>query len=196
VGHRSADNIRNKHHSRHQIPLHSFTLAKGTAQHHSQTPSDSKQKKMVPHLSPPGWALSVMAALTIIMQTPNLYNPSAFMAEFQISSPAAAQLIGKPWSYARSHRSHRSSTFNPLYIPPLSVTPKADILSHLAFLLVLINGYDFLGAMQDNWKVYWFSLVARAVAMVFFWTLGEPWNKLVGFEGATFAILGVAMWFA
>lgn len=69
-------------------------------------------------------------------------------------------------------------------------------LSHSAFLLILVNGYDLLGAFQDNWTVYWYSLVSRAVAMVLFWTLGPPWNKLMGFEGATFAILGIAMWFA
>lgn len=44
--------------------------------------------------------------------------------------------------------------------------------------------------------VYWYSLVSRAVAMMGFWALGAPWSKLVGFEGATFAILGAAMWFA
>lgn len=112
---------------------------------------------MIPQLSPPGWTLLVIAALTIIMQTPNIYNPSAFMAEFGISDKPVAQLI--------------------------------------AFLLVLINGYDLLGASQDSWTVYWYSLVSRAVAMVFFWLLGEPWSKLVRFEGATFAILGIAMWF-
>ena len=49
---------------------------------------------------------------------------------------------------------------------------------------------------MDNWIVYWYSLVSRAVAMMLFWALGEPWNKLMGFEGVTFAILGIAMWFA
>lgn len=57
---------------------------------------------MVPQLSPPGWALSIIAALTIIMQTPNLYNPSAFMAEFEISNKPTAQLIGKLFSYIDS----------------------------------------------------------------------------------------------
>lgn len=66
---------------------------------------------------------------------------------------------------------------------------------HVAFLLVLINGYDMMGALEDNWTVYWFSLTCRAVAMAFFWALGEPWDKLVRFEGVTFAILGIAMWF-
>jgi len=81
------------------------------------------------------------------------------------------------------------------YIHLLLVTTCIDGLGHSAFLLVLINGYDLLGALQDNWTVYWYSLMSRGVAMAFFWTLGEPWNQLVGFEGATFAILGVAMWF-
>lgn len=143
---------------------------------------------MIPQLSPPGWALSIIAALTIIMQVPNIYNPSAFMVEYQISSGRAAQLIGEPWSHTDVIARQQSMLLSP--------SPGADVNSYLAFLLVLLNGYDLLGALQDNWTVYWYSLASRAVAMVFFWILGEPWNKLVGFEGATFAILGVAMWFA
>lgn len=153
---------------------------------------------MLPQLSPPGWALLVIAALTIIMQTPNIYNPSAFMAEFGISNKPAAQLIGRllaQHSISILHHCYGLSTVNALCTPSLLVPPKADLSSQLAFLLVLINGYDLLGASQDDWTVYWYSLMSRAVAMVFFWALGEPWSKLVGFEGATFAILGIAMWF-
>ncbi len=57
---------------------------------------------MIPHLSPPGWALSVIAALTIVIQIPNIYNPSDFMAEFQILNKAVAQLIGKSRSFIPS----------------------------------------------------------------------------------------------
>lgn len=71
-----------------------------------------------------------------------------------------------------------------------------NLASQLAFCLVLINGYDLAGALQDNWTVYWYSLMSRMVAMVFFWTLEKPWDKLVVFEGATFIILGASMWFA
>ena len=153
---------------------------------------------MVPQLSPPGWALLAIAALTIIMQTPNIYNPSAFMAEFGISNKPAAQLIGRPLALHRFsilHHYYSLSTVDALRTPSLFVALKADLLSLLAFLLVLVNGYDLLGASQDNWTVYWYSLVSRAAAVVFFWALGEPWSKLVGFEGATFAILGISMWF-
>lgn len=153
---------------------------------------------MIPQLSPPGWTLLVIAALTIIMQTPNIYNPSAFMAEFGISDKPVAQLIGRRLALHRisiPHHCYSLSTVNALCTPSLSVALKADLSLHLAFLLVLINGYDLLGASQDSWTVYWYSLVSRAVAMVFFWLLGEPWSKLVRFEGATFAILGIAMWF-
>lgn len=61
---------------------------------------------------------------------------------------------------------------------------------------MLINGYDLAGALQDNWTVYWYSLMSRMVAIVFFWTLEKPWDRLVVFEGATFIILGTSMWFA
>lgn len=153
---------------------------------------------MIPQLSPPGWTLLVIAALTIIMQTPNLYSPSAFMAEFGISNKPTAQLIGRPLALHRisiPHYCYSLSTVKAFCTHSLSIALKADLSCQLAFLLVLINGYDLMGASQDNWTVYWYSLVSRAVAMVFFSILGEPWSKLVGFEGATFAVLGIAMWF-
>ncbi|KAL8787523.1 MAG: hypothetical protein Q9213_002181 [Squamulea squamosa] len=65
----------------------------------------------------------------------------------------------------------------------------------IAFCLVLINGYDLMGALQDNWTVYWYSLISRALAMGMFWAMGKPWSKLVVIEGATFLMLGTAMWF-
>lgn len=54
----------------------------------------------IPKLSPPGWALAPLAIITIIMQIPNLYDPSAFMEEFQFTSAPAAQLIGKLPQYS------------------------------------------------------------------------------------------------
>ena len=51
---------------------------------------------MLPHLSPPGWALSIIAVLTILMQAPNIFDPSKFMAEFKLTNKPAAQLIGEP----------------------------------------------------------------------------------------------------
>jgi len=73
---------------------------------------------------------------------------------------------------------------------------RLKIISVVAFCLVLINGYDLLGALQDNRSIYWYSLVSRMVAMLFFMTLEKPWDKLVVFEGATFVILGASMGFA
>ena len=53
-----------------------------------------------------------------------------------------------------------------------------------------------MGALRDDWAVYWFSLASRFAAMALFWTLDKPWDKLVVFEGTTLVILGAAMWFA
>jgi len=50
---------------------------------------------MIPQLSLPGWALALIATLTILMQAPNIYNPSTFMDEFKLTNKPAAQLIGK-----------------------------------------------------------------------------------------------------
>ncbi len=102
---RSTDAIRKKYYFRDQTPSHFSTLIQVQLNryfHHS-TPLGKKRellistiKKMLPQLSPPGWTLLVIAALTIIMQTPNIYNPSAFMADFRISNKPTAQLIGRP----------------------------------------------------------------------------------------------------
>ena len=66
----------------------------------------------------------------------------------------------------------------------------------IAFCLVIINGYDLLGALQEYWMVYWYSLVSSVVASALFWIMGPRWNKLVGLELGTFFVLGMAMWFA
>ena len=63
----------------------------------------------------------------------------------------------------------------------------------LAFLLVLINGYDLVGALQDNWTVYWYSIATRLSALVFFWSLGTPWRNLMTYEFMTTAVLMLAM---
>ena len=111
---RSTEVMGNKHHIHDQISSHSSTLVKAQLHivfHHPVSLSTKRKsfastmKKMIPQLSPPGWALSVIAAITIIMQIPNIYNPSALMAEFQISNKSEAQLIGNP----------RSSTESPYY---------------------------------------------------------------------------------
>ena len=45
--------------------------------------------------SPPGWALGSIAVLTIIMQGPNVFNPSGFMKDFQLANEPAAKMIGE-----------------------------------------------------------------------------------------------------
>ena len=72
---------------------------------------------------------------------------------------------------------------------------RANIGFNSAFCLVLINGYDLAGVLQDNWTVYWYSLVSRAVAASLFSILGAPWDTLVVVEGGTFVILGIGMRF-
>lgn len=139
---------------------------------------------VLPQLSAPGWALASIASLTMVAQIPNVYKPQDFMTEFELSNEPAAQFIGE-------------STFTGLLygLPQCFPQPVQLIPYCPAFLIVLINGYDLIGAMQDNWTVYRYSLMSRAVAVGLFWSMGNPWDKLVEFEGATFWILGIAMWF-
>ena len=53
-----------------------------------------------------------------------------------------------------------------------------------------------MGALQDNWAVYYFSLVSRVVAVGLFYSFGEKWYHLAIVEAATFVFLAVSMWFA
>ncbi|ATZ56074.1 hypothetical protein BCIN_12g06080 [Botrytis cinerea B05.10] len=106
-------------------------------------------------ISRPGWALSIIAVVTIITQIATLINPSSFIQDFKVDSVEAVRLI--------------------------------------AFLLILINGYDLMGALQDNWAVYKFGIVARIAAAFLFWSFGPTWNFMVGVEIATLSILVAAM---
>ena len=51
-------------------------------------------KRILP-VSPPGWALASIAVLTIIMQSPNIFNASGFMKDFQLANEQAAKMIGE-----------------------------------------------------------------------------------------------------
>ncbi|PQE05974.1 hypothetical protein CJF30_00004920 [Rutstroemia sp. NJR-2017a BBW] len=63
----------------------------------------------------------------------------------------------------------------------------------IAFLLILVNCYDLMGALQDNWAVYKFGIVARVAAASLFWSFGPAWRLLVGVEVGTLGVLGGAM---
>ncbi|PQE18985.1 hypothetical protein CJF32_00010032 [Rutstroemia sp. NJR-2017a WRK4] len=63
----------------------------------------------------------------------------------------------------------------------------------IAFLLILVNTYDLMGALQDNWAVYKFGIVARIAAGCLFWSFGPAWRVLVAVEVGTLGVLGAAM---
>ncbi|PQE21506.1 hypothetical protein CJF30_00008356 [Rutstroemia sp. NJR-2017a BBW] len=63
----------------------------------------------------------------------------------------------------------------------------------IAYLLILVNFYELIGALQDNWTIYRFGIAARALAVPLFWSFGETWRLLVGLEVGTMTILGAAM---
>jgi hypothetical protein len=52
-----------------------------------------------------------------------------------------------------------------------------------------------MGALQDDWTVYRYSLIFRVGVAVLFWALGEPWNITVKHEMMGVLVLGVGMWF-
>ena len=50
-----------------------------------------------------------------------------------------------------------------------------------------------MGALQDNWAVYKFGILARIAAALLFWSFGPTWRVMVGVELGTLGILVAAM---
>lgn len=50
-----------------------------------------------------------------------------------------------------------------------------------------------MGALQDNWAVYKFGIIARIAAAVLFWSFGPTWHVMVGVKIGTLGVLAAAM---
>ena len=57
----------------------------------------------------------------------------------------------------------------------------------------MINGYDLIGALQDNWTIYWFSLLSRVGAAALFVWVGGGWTGLWPLELGSAVVLGICM---
>ncbi|TVY82090.1 hypothetical protein LSUE1_G005089 [Lachnellula suecica] len=79
--------------------------------------------------------------------------------------------------------------YDPLTLMNILRIPSETAVRTIAFLLVLINGYDLLGALQNNPAVIWYSIAARLMGALFFWRCGSPWDKLVAIELETTGLL-------
>lgn len=86
----------------------------------------------------------------------------------------------------KTNRYFTFATSIPLLMLPLSSLP---MLTHPAFLLIAINFYDIIAALQDNWTIYYYSAVSRVVAAAFFYNLGPEFHQLAGIEAATLVVL-------
>ncbi|KIW12475.1 hypothetical protein PV08_09752 [Exophiala spinifera] len=64
----------------------------------------------------------------------------------------------------------------------------------MAFCMGLVGLYNIIGALEDNWNVYWFSLLSRIVGSVVMYTLKGGWENLAHIEVATAVILAACMW--
>ncbi|KAK6379963.1 hypothetical protein LTS17_006037 [Exophiala oligosperma] len=64
----------------------------------------------------------------------------------------------------------------------------------MAFSMGSIGLYNILGALEDNWNIYWFSLVSRVVASVIMYTLKGGWENLAHIEFGTAVLLAACMW--
>lgn len=59
--------------------------------------------------SPPGWALAIIAVVTILLQGLDIYDPTAFMKDLGISDRDDARVIGMPSPFYL----HKPITSNP-----------------------------------------------------------------------------------
>lgn len=128
--------------------------------------------------SAPGYFLTLFAVLIIAKQVPVLLNPKSSMQGLGIKDEESAKFIG--------------NQRNPIvtFIQP---DLRKDTDSRKAFALILINIYDLLGALQDNWAIYWFSLLSRLAATALFTTLGGGWKAMWPLEFGSAIILGLCM---
>ncbi|KAL6240442.1 hypothetical protein RBB50_012643 [Rhinocladiella similis] len=64
----------------------------------------------------------------------------------------------------------------------------------MAFSMGLIGLYNIIGALEDNWNIYWFSLVSRIVGSIIMYTLKGGWENLAHIELGTAVLLAACMW--
>lgn len=60
-------------------------------------------------------------------------------------------------------------------------------------MLIAINSYDLIGALKDDWAIYWLSFVSRIGASAVFWYAGGAWADLVPIELGSAVVLGACM---
>lgn len=71
-----------------------------------------------PSLSPPGWALALMASPVIFTSLRTVYDPAPFMEQFQISSLEATRLIGGFQNLRSPHFLQNIKAFFLFFLPP------------------------------------------------------------------------------
>jgi len=90
---------------------------------------------------------------------------------------------------------HAMNIYDPANFMKAFQLPTKATARSFAFILVLLNGYDVMGAIQHNWAVYWYAAISRVFAAGIFYSLGPPWSKLVTIELQTLAVIAVGMFF-
>ena len=128
--------------------------------------------------SAPGYFTALFSSVVIVLQSLALYDPTDAMAQLNINEPSSARFI--------CTRSPPSSSHGECTL---------EVLMYLAFALIAINSYDLLGALQDNWAIYWFSVVSRIGASALMASLGGGWAGIVPLEFGSAAVLGGCMAF-
>ena len=64
------------------------------------------------------------------------------------------------------------------------------------FPFIVVNGFDLLAALQNNWRAYWYSARTRVATAALLWSFGPQWRAFVVHELFTLAMLLGSMWFA
>ncbi|KAK1046533.1 hypothetical protein LTR74_017947 [Friedmanniomyces endolithicus] len=82
-----------------------------------------------------------------------------------------------------------------LYDPTAAMQP-LEIQDAASARFIAINAYDLIGALQDNWPIYWCSFVSRFFAAALMQYVGGGWTGLVPIELGSAVVLGACMWYS
>lgn len=130
----------------------------------------------------PGWFLLIIGTLMVLRQIIAFIDVKPVMEEFNIRDENSVRFMG---------RSFQKSL---LVLQCCEVAQKLILGLFAAFSMGLIGLYNIIGALEDNWNIYWFSLVSRIVGSIIMYTLKGGWENLAHIELGTAVLLAACMW--
>lgn len=146
--------------------------------------------------SAPGWFCSIFAGLTILRQLIALVDTQPVCDEFNISEDNSVRVMGKLQSKIASPAGQNVVNDMHIYLPDNWSHLCADQCLTTAYFSVIISVYDLIGALEDNWTIYWFSLLSRLVEAALFFALQGGWENIARIQVYGAIMLAACMWWS